>query len=116
MHKLFLKHSDITSSSDDSTKSPKCYIYVENDKVYGEHDDKTEERINSISLPISDVYEGSLTSAVCLPVESFQLFNIMQADSIKIQYSDFPCLKVDSIKQVGSNKIITSIISKLIKG
>lgn len=115
-HSMFLKFSDISTISGDTNKSPKCYVYVEDGKVYAEHDDKAEQYINSVSIPISEEYEGNLNNIICLPTESFQLFNIINADNIKITYTPIPCLKVDAVRKINNNRIVVTIISKLIKG
>lgn len=113
--KYVMKYKGITGEKD-----PKIYLYTKEDAVFAEHDDKTQNLIDSVGLEISDTYQGELRNPICININnSFSKFNPLGADSIQIALQELngkpAFLKVRSMVKEDSYVTAVELVSKILE-
>ncbi len=74
----------LASMSFMADESPKVYVYKEDDKIIGEIDDRTQDLVNSISIPLSTDITGVWTTPIITDLDSFRMWNLLDAKSIDV--------------------------------
>lgn len=64
--------------------SHKVYLYKENDAIVGELNNKAANICDSISIPISNDYFGEWSTPILTKLDTFRLWNLLDAPEIKI--------------------------------
>ena len=113
--KYTLKYKGITGEKD-----PKIYVYTKDGIVMAEHDDKNQNLVDSLGIPVANVFDGELNNPICININnSYSKFNPLGADNIEIALQELngkpACLKVRSNIVVGNNINAVEIISKILE-
>jgi hypothetical protein len=115
LFRYVMKYKGITGDKD-----PKIYIYTKDGSVLAEHDDKTQNLIDSLGIEISDVYDGELRNPICININnSFSKFNPLGAESIQIALQELngkpAFLKVRSNVKDDSYITAVELVSKILE-
>lgn len=111
MFKYSLKYKAITGEKD-----PKIYIYVKDNVVLAEHDDKTKALVDSVGVNISDEFTGDLQNPICININNnYSKFNPLGADEIEVALQSKPFVKVRSVINTGTYVAAVEIVSKILE-
>jgi hypothetical protein len=95
---LFKKLMKMAFVSDDEEIDPKIYIYKENNAIVGEIDDKTEDLMDSISIPISTNFDGDWTVPLIITMSTFKTWNLLDAKDVLVEYVGTGSIRVIRIR------------------
>lgn len=115
LFKYSLKYKTITGEKD-----PKIYVYTQDDKVFVEHDDKTQNLINSLGIAVADTFTGELRNPICININNnYSKFNPLGADTVQLALQELNgrpvFLKVRSNVQHEKYVIALELISKILE-
>ena len=96
-----------------TTETNKLYIYVENNKIFGELGDKNRHNSDNFQCMLTDTFEGSpLSKVIPINFETFRLINFNK--TANIHFSINIALGVIKIVLTKNNTALTYIVSALI--
>ncbi len=101
---------NLSIADDDESK---VYMYVKNNRMIVEIDDKTNPMTNSVSVPFASEYEGDATKVVVVSFGGFKMFNVLQSDCIRIAFTTANVFLVDTESSDGSGIKMRMICSAL---
>jgi hypothetical protein len=102
----------LTTSSIAAKEGTKVYFYREGENILVDIDDKVDVSSDSISLPVSKDFDGEWVKPLCTKLEIFRLFNVIDADSIKIYSTVQKTLTIESTKNNLTLKIVTGLVKR----
>lgn len=110
-----MKYKSITGDKD-----PKIYVFLKDGIVYCEHDDKTQNLIDSLGIEVSNVYTGTLSAPICININNnFSKFNPLGADKIQIALQEVngkpAFVKVRSRRDFDNSIVAVELVSKILE-
>ncbi len=71
----------------------------DNDTLYADIDNKKIAMLSSVSLPITNVYDGTLSEPVCADLEHVRQWNIIGAEEgIRVGFTNKNCFKIEGMR------------------
>lgn len=110
-----MKYKSITGDKD-----PKIYIFLKDGIVYCEHDDKTQNLVDSLGMEVSKTFTGSLSAPICININNnFSKFNPLGADKIQIALQELngkpAFVKIRSRRDFENSVIAVELVSKILE-
>lgn len=115
MFRYVMKYKSITGDKD-----PKIYVFLKDGVVYCEHDDKTQNLIDSLGIEVSKDYTGALSTPICININNnFSKFNPLGAEKIQIALQELngkpAFVKVRSRKDFENSIVAVELVSKILE-
>lgn len=95
-----------------STDGTKVYFYKEDETVIADIDDKVDAYADSVSLPVSKIFDGNWSTPICTKLDIFRLFNVIGAEKVKIYATAQRALLVEGELNGLKMKLVTGIVKK----
>ena len=106
----------IQANSIVSQEESKVYMYMKENKVIAEIDDKQNAFNDSIGLPIADaILEGHLGKVTCIKFSDFILFSILPAEDIFIKLTDKNVFEIEANIIKGDYKVSMRMLAQILK-
>lgn len=115
LFKYLLRYKGITGEKD-----PKIYFYEKDGNIIAEHDDKTQNLIDSVGITLTDEFEGELRNPLCININNnFSKFNPLGADVMNMSLQTIngkpAFVKVTSAVKGDSFVNVVELVSKILE-
>ena len=104
----------IMKYSNFNTFEIKAYFYLKDNILYVDLDNKTESRISSVSIPLTEKYSGNLEEPFILALDDIKKFSVIDKENIKVNLTD-RCIEVLSFRKTETCKTALRMIVTLRK-
>lgn len=92
----------------------KAYLYLKDNTLYCDIDDKNEARISSVTVPITKDFEGTLANPVIMDLNDMRIFSLISKTQIKVIVTE-KCVKVLSFRKTDNTKTALQMIVRILK-
>ena len=90
------------------------HLYLKDNTLYCDIDDKNEARISSVTVPITKDFEGTLANPVIMDLNDMRIFSLISKTQIKVIVTE-KCVKVLSFRKTDNTKTALQMIVRILK-
>lgn len=102
------------STLNQNIETIKGYFYLKDNLLYIDIDDKQEARLSSISIPVTDKFEGNLENPVIIDLNDIKQFSLIDKEKIKVLICK-QCIRVLSFRKTNETKTAMQMIVRILK-